>query len=432
MRVLWLSHFVPWPPAGMGMLQRSHNLLREAAQRDEVHLVALNDRRLLSGESLREAGRELRRICASAELVDRDGFGARRDRLLAYARTLVSGASYDVEWSRSRGLERRLSALAAGPAFDLVHLDTVGLAPHARYFPQTALVLTHHNVESTMMERRVSLEPVRWRRIVFERERRKLIRLERDACGRAHVNVVVSGGDAERLREAVGPVVTHVVPNGVDTGFFTPRRDFGHGGGGLVFAGPMDWYPNRDAMLFFVREIWPALLRDRSDRRAVILGRAAPAEVRGAADVRLQVPGFVDDVRPWIDDASIYVCPIRDGGGTRLKVLDALAMAKPVVATAVAVEGLELEPERHYLPAETVADWVRQIGRLERDGELRERLAREGRRLAEERYSWPAIGEALGAAYRAALSLAARDPARDAASWLGSPTHPGEGARGAG
>lgn len=432
MKVLWLSHFVPWPPAGMGMLQRSHNLLREAARRDEIHLVALNDRRLLSGAALAEAGERLRGICAAVDIVARDAFGPRSARLLSYARTLASGAAYDVEWARSRALDARLRELAKGPAFDLVHLDTIGLAPHARRFPGAALVLTHHNVESTMMQRRASLEPSLWRRLMFEREARKLLHLERDACARVHVNAVVSAMDAERLREAVGPVVTQVVANGVDTGFFAPRREPGHGEGGLVFAGPMDWYPNRDAMLFFVREIWPALRRERSDRRAVILGRAAPAEVQAAADANLRVPGFVDDVRPWIDDASIYVCPIRDGGGTRLKVLDALAMAKPVVATALAVEGLDLVPERHYLPAESVSAWVRQIGRLEADSALRERLAREGRLLAEERFSWPAIGKALDAAYRAALSLAARGPARDAAARPGSPTRPGAAGPGAG
>jgi len=432
MRVLWLSHFVPWPPTGMGMLQRSHNLLREVAGREEVHLLALNDKHLLSGEALAEAGRQLRQLCAASELVPRDGLGARSDRLLAYARSLASGASYDVEWSRSRALDQRLRELAKGPAFDLVHLDTIGLAPHARHFPGAALVLTHHNVESAMMRRRADLEPQRWRRLLFEREARKLDRLERDACGRAHVNVVVSSIDAERLREVAGAVVTQLVPNGVDIGFFAPRREPGHGDGGLVFAGPMDWYPNRDAMLFFVREIWPALLRDRPERRAAILGRGAPAELLAARDARLQVPGFVDDVRPWIDEASIYVCPIRDGGGTRLKVLDALAMAKPVVAAAVAVEGLDLEPERHYLAAESAPEYVHQVGRLERDAALRRRLAQEGRRLVEQRYSWPAIGKALDAAYRAALSLAARGPAPGTGTPLRSPTRPRAAGSGAG
>ena len=118
----------------------------------------------------------------------------------------------------------------------------------------------------------------------------------------------------------------------------------------------------------------------------------------------MKVPGFVDDVRPWVQGAAIYVCPIRDGGGTRLKVVDALAMGMPLVATALAVEGLGLTEGRHYVRAEAPEEYVVQIRRLEGDPALRARLAEEGRRFVEAEYSWERIAWDLDAAYDEAVA----------------------------
>jgi glycosyltransferase involved in cell wall biosynthesis len=120
------------------------------------------------------------------------------------------------------------------------------------------------------------------------------------------------------------------------------------------------------------------------------------------------VTGFVEDVRPSLDEASIYICPIRDGGGTRLKVLDALAMGKPLVATGLAVEGLSMVEEQHYLRAETPSEYVTQIARLEQDPSLRRKLALAGRELVLQRYAWEVIGEKLERAYRLARETALR------------------------
>ena len=125
---------------------------------------------------------------------------------------------------------------------------------------------------------------------------------------------------------------------------------------------------------------------------------------RSTYDERLAAPGFVDDVRPYLARAAIFVCPMLDGGGTRLKILDALAMGKPVGATELAVEGLDLVDGQHFLRAETPRDFAAQIRRLERDADLRRCLGRQGRSQVERYYSWRAIGKKLERAYRAAAS----------------------------
>ena len=239
------------------------------------------------------------------------------------------------------------------------------------------------------------------KRLYLENEARKLENFERSRCPSVDVNLTVSPLDGEGLREIAPGVCVRVVDNGVDVGFFRPTAAPRNGRRGLVFAGGMDWYPNREAMLFFAQKIWPALVEDDPRRTVTIVGREPPPQVLAASrDSRVTVTGFVDDVRPYLDRAAIYVCPIRDGGGTRLKILDALAMAKPLVATALAVEGLDLQEGTHYLRAEKPAEFVEKIRRLERDGGLRDRLARAGRQLVESRFSWDAIGSKLEAAYR--------------------------------
>jgi glycosyltransferase involved in cell wall biosynthesis len=400
-RILWLSHFLPYPPSG-GALQRSHHLLRQAAREHEIHLVALNQRALLpSADAVTDAVRHLREICASVEVFPNAHDGSRARWAWMTATGFLRSTPYDVNWLEQPVLMAHLTLLALHTSFDLIHVDTIGMIPYASAFPGTPIVLNHHNVESVMMRRRSDRESG-LRRLYCRRDAEKLEAIERLECGRAAVNVMVSALDAERLEAVVGRPRTAVVENGVDVEYFRPPAEGRPRPGALVFAGTMSWYPNQDAMRYFLQEVWPTLLAENPDRSLTVVGRNPPAEVLAAAqDSRVRAPGFVPDVRSYLAEASVYVCPIRDGGGTRLKVLDALAMAKPLVATKLSVEGLELDEESHYLRAETPEEFVRQIGRLERSPELARRLGDAGRRLVETRYSWDAIGRTLRGVYAA-------------------------------
>jgi glycosyltransferase involved in cell wall biosynthesis len=273
--------------------------------------------------------------------------------------------------------------------------------PYAAAFSGTPVVMNHHNIESHMMRRRFENESNGLYKLYFHRESSKIGRYELEACGKCAVNLVVSDLDGIRLRENAGDVRISVIPNGVDVDYFRPRYPIERRAGGLIFAGAMDWYPNREAVRFFLKEIWPKLLEEKPGRRATFIGRNPPRELLEASrQSAIHVPGFVDDVRPYMDEADIYVCPIRDGGGTRLKILDALAMAKPLVATGLAVEGLALIAEEHYLRAETAVEFVAQIGRLENDPGLCQALATAGQRFVQERFSWDVIGKELDDNYR--------------------------------
>jgi glycosyltransferase involved in cell wall biosynthesis len=400
MRILWLSHFLPYPPKG-GLLQRSHYLLREAARRHPVTLVALNQRGLLStSDAVEDAVAALRPLVEDLAWFE---IPADRSRLrwgLTAAASYFRRDPFDINWLESRAMRQYLTRRIARERFDLVHVDTLGLLPYADRQPQIPIVLNHHNIESQMMTRRQERESSVLRRKYFRREAKKLSRLERTACPAVAANLVVSSLDADRLRLVAPRATIHVVPNGVDTEYFRPGGSAVIRPGSLIFVGGMNWYPNRDAVLYFLREVWPLLRDEPGERTLTVVGQNPPAELLAATDdSRIRAPGFVDDVRPYLEQADVYVCPIRDGGGTRLKILDALAMAKPLVATAVAVEGLGLTEDFHYLRAESPHDYVRQIRKLEGDPDLRRHLGVAGRGLVEARYRWPAVGEELEAAY---------------------------------
>jgi glycosyltransferase involved in cell wall biosynthesis len=295
-------------------------------------------------------------------------------------------------------------------AIDLVHCDTIGLWQYADGFHGTPVVLAHHNVESDLIAQRCARESGGVRAAYLHREARKLRSLEATAGVQTAVNIVVSELDAARLRAIAPDARIDVVENGVDCEYWntaeqTPSTNR------IVFAGTLGWYPNRDAVEFILGQIWPALASRGPAYRLALVGRDPPSAARAAerADPRVEVPGFVPDVRPYLAGALACVCPIRVGGGTRLKILDALASGTPVVATEVAVEGLDLIVDKHYLPAETGEEFVAQIARLEQSPDLRRSLGAAGRRCVIERYDWSVIGNKLDTAYSHARRLPAPD-----------------------
>jgi glycosyltransferase involved in cell wall biosynthesis len=408
MKLLWLSHFVPYPATGHGALQRGHHLLKEAAKRHDVHLVALSPPAALPGpRDIERAVEELSKFASSVEAfpLPRDRHAVRR--ALSTIHACVHPASFWERWYRSGAMLEHLGQLARTVRFDLVHLDIVFMSRYLDAVPGVPVVLNHHNIESHLLWRRAAAERTRLGRAFFAREARKASALERTVVPRVARNIVVSDLDGERLRELTPCARITTVANGVDVEFFRARHANGGDARSMAFAGGMDWFPNRDAITFFVSELWPALVRDEPQRRMTVIGRnPPPAVVAAARDPRLRVLGFVDDVRPHIEAASIYVCPMRVGGGTRLKILDALAMSRALVSTELGVEGLGLTEGEHYLRAHTPGEFVSQIRRLEADPSLRQRLGEAGRALVVRRYSWPRIAESLEEAYAEARRTA--------------------------
>ena len=405
MRILWLGHNLAYPPKG-GALQRNYNLLREAAKVCEVHVLAFDQPATRPvGVSPQDCVRALEKFCASVHWVPLSRGFFRTNRNWLALRALASSDPFVMHWLRSREMWERLRNALESLPFDVVHFDTLGLAQYRPAVRSSGTALNHHDIESSMIRRRATNDSNMLRRHYWCREARKLREAEQRWCPRFGLNLVVSREEEQLLKASVSGVETTVVANGVDTDYFSPRRDPGEMT--LLFCGGLDLYPNREAMNFFFDAIWPRLTRRLGNVEVCIVGRKPPKRLQrlSAMDDRIDVPGFVEDVRPYFRKATAYVCPMNDGGGTRLKILDALAMGVPLIATSFACSGLSLENEKHVLLAETPDEFVYQIERVLTDAPLRKRLAATGRELVERVYSWSAIGQSLIEAYENASGI---------------------------
>jgi len=309
----------------------------------------------------------------------------------AVARSWLSSYPVDLWKWRVPEVRRQVRTLVDSGAVDLCVTDFLFAAANVPMGGPVPVVLFEHNVEYLIWQRLCALESSRWKRALFELEWRKLRAREADACRLADLTIAVSEDDRRRL-EAVAPGIRATsIPTGVDTNYFTPngcteRPDR------LVFSGSMDWHPNEDAVLHFADAILPRIRAEIPGVTLTVVGRNPTARLREIAlRAEIIVTGTVEDVRPSIAEAAVYVVPLRAGGGTRLKIFEALAMAKPVVSTTVGAEGLALEPGRHFVAADDPRDFADAVVGLLRDPQRRNALGQAGRDLVEAHYSWPTV-----------------------------------------
>lgn len=399
MRVLWLSHLLPYPPKG-GVQQRSFNLLREVSKRHEVLFTGTYQAAHQPTRRELEEGRvALGQFCSVGELwplpVDTRRLGKARQAFTS----LLAGGTYNVDWLRCPPVIAALEKAVATFAPDVMHFDTVGLAQYRqlRGVAKVPAVLNHHNVESHMLLRRAENAANPALGAYFRIEGRRLESYERRVGADFHMHFACSSNDRERLAGLLPGSRIEVVPNGVDLDYFTPAKEPQRVSRRLVFAGRLSWYPNDSAMRMFLKEVWPLLVARLPDVSISVIGKGASAALVAAAssDSRITLPGFVPDVRPYIDEAEIYVCPIFDGGGTKLKILDALAMGAAIVAHPIACEGIDVTNGEDVLFASTPQEFRDQIVRLLDDAALAARLRRNARKLAEQHYSFVNIGANL-------------------------------------
>lgn len=398
MKVLWVGHNLAYPPK-TGPLQRNYNLLRELAKRYEVHVLAF-DQPVSRTEDItpQDCAKALLEFCAEVEWVSL----TKKSRYWLAILGLATGNPFEFEWLKSPEMDQRLRTCVARVPFDVVHFDTLGLSQYRHLVRNSATVLNHHDVQSSLVARRATIESRFLFRKYWKLEARNLSKAERTWCPKFDINLAVSREDQALLFDIAPAANITVVPNGVDTSYFSPRLD--PGGRTLLFCGSLDMYPNSDAMRYFFDAIWPQLVASIDDIEIYVVGRKPPKWLVQLAvrDCRVHVTGFVDDVRPYFRKATAFICPIRDGGGTRLKILDSLAMGVPVVGTSFACSGLSLEHRKHVVLADTPNEFVNSIMTMLSSRYLREDVCSNGLEFVRRVFSWDVIGLSLAEAYYAA------------------------------
>ena len=397
-RLLFLCQSLPFPPDG-GAHLRSFNILRLLAREFDVTSLSFYKRSLRpTDEDVRRGVEGLRPLGpANAYRIPQDSSNVRL--LWDHLRSVVTGRVYTRYLYDDRGFSSRLDDVLATDPPDLVHVDSLDLSAYLPRMSGIPVVLTHHNVESQLLERRAdAAHGLRSRYLAHQA--RLAVAEERRWCPRVDVNVVVSDLDGETL-ESIVACNTLVVRNGVDTTVFRPGTvDEPRG---IVFVGGASWLPNLDAMTHFCEQILPLVRARVGDVEVTWVGVASEADRARFARYPVRLTGYVDDIQPFVHRAACYVVPLRIGGGTRLKIVDAWAMGAPMVSTSIGCEGLDAVDGKNMLIRDDPEGFADAVCQLIDQRALGDRLAIGGRRTAETTYDWDVIGEEMIGHYTSLL-----------------------------
>ena len=399
--ILWLSHFVPYPPIG-GAFQRSFNLLKEIGRTNDIYLFAVQHKAATHPDSKIDiAEAKLQELCAGVKIVKLPSIDSRFRFVLQSLGSLRGKQSLTLHLYDHKSIHQDLQIFMQNQNFDLVHFDAISMCvfyQDASHIP--VKVLNHHGAEGWMIKRRIKKEGNLLKKLFFFAEGFKLVGDETRFCPKFDINTVCSDFDAKLLKQQATDAVFMPIENGVDASFFF-RQVGVHHTPEILFAGRLDQYSNREGIRWFCRDIWPRIQSKKPEIRLTIVGNNPPDDLLALAhnDTQVEVTGFVDDVRPYFDRATLVIAPLRDGGGTRIKILDAWSMGLPVVCTTIAGEGLAVQPESNLLIADDESSYIKQVLRIIEDKSLASRLAEEGRKTVENRYSWRIIGRHLDNLY---------------------------------
>jgi len=406
-RLLFLAQCLPYPPHS-GVANRTFNVLRQLAVEYDIDLVAFSRMNHQPDRTAREAAwRALRSAAADvAEPTPIPNEQSALRRIWDHLRSVVTGRAYTYYEYHSRSFADRLRATLRTRPPDLVHLDSLDLHGWLRALPEVPIACTHHDIDSELLRLRAQRLNGAPRHYLLLQARR-LERVEKEVCPQLALNVMMSDVDAQRLRARAPGAATLVVPNGTDTEYFQPNGAHTIPER-VVFVGPTLTHPNRDAVEYLLEEIWPRIhAADRSTSLRLIGRNPAADRRRYDAQPGVTALGYLPDLRPALAEARCCVVPIRVGGGTRLKILDAWAMGKAVVSTSIGCEGLDVVDGENILVRDAPDAFAEAVLEVLRDGTLRARLERNARRTAVERYSWSIVGQGIRSAYDGLLGRSA-------------------------
>jgi polysaccharide biosynthesis protein PslH len=386
MKILWVKAGGLVPPDTGGKI-RSYNILRELARRHSVtfcSFYAAHDNDQHGGlKSIFE-----RVVCLPLKLPEAKSAA----EMLSYGIRLFSSQPYGIAKFCLPEVRRKVDALADEGEFDVIVCDFMAAAGAIPWSSPVPKVLFTHNVEATIWRRHyeVAGSPI-WKAVSWL-EWKKMESAESRYLRLANHVLTVSKADRDAFAGVIDPAKVTVIPTGVDIEYFQPLA-LEEKPNSIVFTGSMDWLPNEDAIIHFLDEIFPLIREQCPDATLEVVGRKPTGKLvaRAQKEKNVTLTGWVEDIRPHLARGSVCIVPLRIGGGTRLKIFEAMAMAKPVVSTSVGAEGLPVEPGQNILLADEPQDFAERALSLLRDSSARKRIGSAARTLVQEKYGWPRI-----------------------------------------
>jgi glycosyltransferase involved in cell wall biosynthesis len=398
---------MPASPPRFGAQARVHGLMTQLARRHELTAVMLVDDEF----NAEECRRAMRAYCSEVVLVPnpygRNGLSKRVLQL----RSLVSTRSFERQRVTVPALQGALDRILRATRFDIVNLEFPYLghfdlrqAPPGERVP--SLVVDSHEIAYDLARQFARAGDNLGRRVYAGANWRKLRREELRTYRNADGVCLCSMTDERRLLDQVPKAVTAVIPNAADVEYYQPRpSDPPPDGRTVVYFGLLSTVPNVDGVMHFLQDIWPRIAEAHPEARCKIIGGRPPPSLLALGGPRIQLTGFVSDLRPYLAAAAAVVVPLRLGGGTRLKIVEAMAMGKAIVSTTLGAEGIEAVPGRHLLIEDQPAAFADAVNRLLAEPHLAARIGQSARQLAVERYAWSGAAQTLERFYRRILQV---------------------------
>ncbi len=388
LKILVIDEEFPYP-LNTGKRIRTFSLTKSLTRYNDVSYLAYGSPAQDSFKFIESNGI----TCHAVPPPDRGQYGpAFYWRLFA---NLFSDLPYIVTSHHTGRYADKLRELQAAHGYDLVICEWTPYAMFLKTLDGVKSIVVAHNIESNIWRRYEQNESNPFKRKYISIQRKKVENFERKCFAWSSGATAVSDIEAEEIAAFGVNYPVQTIENGVDTSYFAPIETVVDPNT-LVFTGSMDWRPNQDAIEFFAAEIFPKVKAIRPEARVIVVGRRPPEHIRelGKTD-GITITGTVEDVRPYIAGAALYVVPLRVGGGSRLKILEAMGMQKPVLSTSVGAEGLEVTDGEDIVIADGAQQFADSILRCLDNQTAMSKMAEAGHRLVEKQYRWESLGEKL-------------------------------------
>ena len=400
MRILWLKTELLHPVDKGGKI-RTYNMLKALKRNHHITYLTLDDG--TADSKARELANEYchELVCAPHRRREKFTTGF----YVELALNLASDLPYAIKKYESSAMRSEIEKRVG--QFDVLICDFLAPAVNVPHNLECATVLFQHNVEAMIWKRHYDVHTNAARKAYLYRQWRKMVEFEAATCPKFDCVVAVSREDREQMEREYNVRNVYDVPTGVDTEFFRPNSDVTRKPHNLVFTGSMDWLPNEDAIRYFTEQILPRIKQSVPDVTLTVVGRDPyPALLElSKRDPSVIVTGRVEDVRPYMDEAAVYIVPLRIGGGTRLKIYEAMAMEKPIVSTSIGAEGLPVTDGTEIVLADAPETFAGAVVKLLQNTDLADEIGQRAAARVRKEFGWDTVADNFAEICERALSM---------------------------
>ncbi|MFX0134656.1 MAG: glycosyltransferase [Candidatus Hodarchaeota archaeon] len=400
MNILFLSQENPYPPDG-GHYIRTYNILKMLAEKHNIFFIAIaND------DNRMKHKQRLENLCESVDIFVVPQGKSKWRYLVSLILNLFSTLPFTAQKNYIHDVSVKIKQLLANNKIDLVHVDILPLAIYHKNFDSLPKILVNHNVESLRLYRWIKVEKNTFIKLFLYYQYLKLGHFEKQMCPKFERCMVVSEPDQKILEEMCKTKNFVVLPNGVDVQYFSPLNNTKIITNSLVWVGGMRYAYSADAVDYFLDEILPLIKLEIPDIKVSFIGSSPTSKLVKSAkeNPNIKVLGYVDDVRMYIQQAAVFIAPLRSGSGTKIKVLNAMALEKAVVTTSIGAEGIKVKLDEDIMIADTPQEFAEKTIYLLRHPEEAKIMGIKGRKVIEKHYSWESIGMKMYQVYEEVAS----------------------------